>query len=323
MPQEVPRAVQRVRDGGLLPPREGLLRLRRGGCEEHGQPIGPEELPEDAGGRHPGDRRGRLPQGVPRPVDPPHIRDQPGPAPARVRVYRQETLLQGAPLGQAASAEAVRPVRPEGGGEAEGGRPQGHKGGRGPDLQGLPQGEEGRSEGQRRPIRLGHREGGRQEGPAHHHLPQIRVPVRDPHRQGQPIQRPPGHSRRVREDRQGAGREDIPHQPGRQRVRVLVLPEDRALRRRGEGLLRLLHQPIQGHGQGRVREAPRARQVLPAEGPQPRLPHPGAGRRDVLQHQLVRPEGEGGPGPLRHRQEEVRRGLPEGNRDPAGPKEKG
>lgn len=77
--------------------------------------------------------------------------------------------------------------------------------------------------GERRPIRLGHREGLGLQGPADGHLPEVRLPVRLADRQGEGrlgAQRDEGGLREGGRRGRGAGLRD---QPRRQRAEFATL----------------------------------------------------------------------------------------------------
>ena len=135
-------------------------------------------------------------------------------------------------------------------------------------------------------VRLRRGKDHRQEGYTHDHLPRVQVPVRIPDLEAQRIlgmqedqAAPEAAGRQVRRDLRG--------QPERQRNRVLEIPRDGVRCRRKPHLQGILHQPVQIHRQGVVREEPRIGEVRSLQGEEPRLHDAGEGRADVLAHKLL------------------------------------
>ena len=173
----------------------------------------------------------------------------------------------------------------------------------GKDVLRLPQMGRRPSRRQHLAIRLRRGEEDRQEGDPHHNLPGVPLPVRHPHIEGRLGLRQE-EARRPEEAPRRRLRHDVPMQPKRQRKRILELPRNRGLGRGG-----VLHEAVQIDGQGLVRKEPRARQVRPPEGDEPRFPHPGEGRPNVLAHQFLRKGVEQKPNSLRPHGREIRRGV--------------
>ena len=255
--EEVPLRLQRVPGGAVLLRPEEVLRLRRGRGILPEEQKGAADLQGDKRGRPQGDGPHRHRGGQERPVHPPHLRQQPNPPGDVLREDRQKVPLPRLPQRQGARIAAVRalPAQVRLRGEEEGGQRREDVR---PHLRRLQEARREEPGGERLAVRLRRGQGGRQEGDPHHHLPGVPLPVRLPDHQAERLLRAE-EDQKAPEAARRALLGDIPGEPLRQRRGVREVPRDRGPSRRREPLQGLLHEPLQGHRQGGLREEPRVR----------------------------------------------------------------